>query len=336
MSITIKDIAKIAGVSYATVSRALNNHPEVSEKTKKKVIEIAKEYGYSPNEIARGLVKQITNTIGLLIPDISNPYFPEVAKGVEEAALKNDYHVFLCNTDWDSGKESDYIKTLKDKRVAGLIIAPTSIETYATVEKLDLNIPVVYIGSKSKKEDVNYVVVDNEKASFIATDYLISLGFSDIAFLGGNENTVANKERLQGYKKALSQHNLDRSVSILKGSSFNRESGFKAMSETIAQGKVPSSMVCANDIIALGAIEALESNGYNVPGDVSVIGFDDIAYASLHKINLTTIAQPKYEIGSLAADIIFEKINERDSQGRQIVLDPTLIVRGTCKNNINR
>ena len=331
MPITIKDIAKLAGVSYATVSRALNDHPEVNMKTKERILEIAKENGYSPNEIARGLVKQSTNTLGLLVPDISNPYFPEVAKGVEEKAISRDYHVFLCNTDWDSQKEIDYIKTLKDKRVAGIIIAPTSVETYAKVKELNLDIPIVYIGSKSPEKEINYVVIDNEKASFMATEYLIELGFTDIAYLGGSENTVTNKERLAGYKKALTKHSLDRAVYIMKSSSFRRESGYKAVVESIQKERIPQALICANDIVALGAIEALENNGYNVPEDVSVIGFDDIAYASLHKINLTTVAQPKYEIGALAAEIALEKINDGGSDGKKVILEPTLIKRGTCR-----
>ena len=332
MAVTIKDIAKLAGVSYATVSRALNDHPEVSVKTKERVLKIAKEHGYSPNEIARGLVKQNTNTIGLLVPDISNPYFPEVAKGVEEKAMSNDYHVFLCNTDWDSDKEIDYIKTLNDKRVAGIIIAPTSIETYAKVKALNLDIPIVYIGSKCDDKEVNYVVIDNEKASLMATEYLIELGFTDIAYLGGSENTVTNKDRLTGYKKALTKHSLERSVYIMKSSSFKRESGYKAVVESIKKERLPHALICANDIVALGAIEALESNGYDVPEDVSVIGFDDIAYASLHKISLTTVAQPKYDIGSIAADIVLEKITDGQVPGKKIVLEPALIKRGTCKS----
>ena len=332
MAVTIKDIAKLAGVSYATVSRALNDHSEVSVKTKELVLKIAKEHGYSPNEIARGLVKQSTNTIGLLVPDISNPYFPEVAKGVEEKAISHDYHVFLCNTDWDSKKEIDYVSTLRDKRVAGIIVAPTSIETYAYVRELNLDIPVVYIGSRCDEEEINYVVIDNEKASLIATEYLIELGFTEIAYLGGSENSVSNRDRLIGYKKALTRHNLDRSVYIMKGSSFRRESGYKAVVESIKTKMLPHALICANDIVALGAIEALENNGYNVPEDVSVIGFDDIAYASLHKINLTTVAQPKYEIGSLAAGIVLEKISEGNGPGKKIVLEPTLIKRGTCKS----
>jgi LacI family transcriptional regulator len=331
MPITIKDIAKIAGVSYATVSRALNNHPEVSLKTKERILSIAQEHGYSPNEIARGLVKQSTNTIGLLVPDISNPFFPEVAKGVEEKAMSNDYHVFLCNTDWDSKKEIDYITTLRDKRVGGIIIAPTSIETYKKIKELNLSVPVVFIGSKSDEKDINYVVIDNEKAGFIAAEYLISLGFSEIAYLCGSENSVANSDRLTGYNKAIESHNLDSWIYNMKGSSFRRESGYRAASEAIKSGSLPQALICANDIVAISAIEAFENNGYDVPADISVMGFDDIAYAALHKINLTTVAQPKYEIGSLAAQIILDKVGNPSGIGEKITLEPALVKRGTCK-----
>ena len=331
MPITIKDIAKLAGVSYATVSRALNDHPEVSLKTKERILSIAQEHGYSPNEIARGLVKQSTNTLGLLVPDISNPFFPEVAKGVEEKAMSNDYHIFLCNTDWDSKKEVDYISMLRDKRVGGIIIAPTSIETYKKVKELNLNVPVVFIGSRSDEKEINYVVIDNEKAGFIAAEYLIGLGFDKVAYLCGSENSVSNKDRLAGYERAIKAHGLDIWIYNMEGSSFRRESGYKAASEAIKSGSLPQALICANDIVALSAIEAFENNGYEVPEDISVIGFDDIPYAALHKINLTTVAQPKYEIGSLAAQIILDKIGSRSGKGEKIILEPTLVIRGTCK-----
>ena len=179
---------------------------------------------------------------------------------------------------------------------------------------------------------MSFVIIDNEKASSMATEYLIELGHTDIAFIGGNENSVANEERFNGYRNALKVHGLEREVHIVKGSSFNRESGFNLMSASIKEGRIPHAVVCANDIIALGVIEALESNFYNVPGDVSVVGFDDIAYASLPKINLTTVAQPKYDMGSMAADIVFRKIGARQSgAGNHIVLQPALIKRGTCR-----
>jgi LacI family transcriptional regulator len=334
MPVTIKDIARVAGVSYATVSRALNDHSEISAKTKAKIVEIAEEMGYSPNAIARGLVKKNTNMVGLLVPDITNPYFPEVARGVEDHLSSVGINLFLCNTNWEEEKEMVYIQALREKRVEGLIIAPVTISSHQRIREENLNMPVVYIGSKTDDEDENYVILDNVEASFIATEYLIELGHKNIAFIGGYESSVSNSDRVRGYREALKKHNLEREINMIKSTSFRRESGYAIALELVREGKVPSAIVAANDIIALGVIEALENNGYNVPGNVSVIGFDDIQFASLPKINLTTIAQPKYQMGVDAAKILVRKINSKTEHSipveNQHVVKPKLIVRGTC------
>jgi LacI family transcriptional regulator len=334
MPVTIKDIARVAGVSFATVSRALNDHPDISKKTKVRIVKIAEEMGYSPNAIARGLVKKNTNMVGLLVPDITNPYFPEVARGVEDHLSSVGINLFLCNTNWEEQKEMVYIRALMEKRVEGLIIAPVTIASHQRIRKENLNIPLVYIGSKADDLDENYVILDNVEASLIATEYLIGLGHKNIAFIGGYESSVSNSERVRGYREALKKHNLERDINMIKSSSFRRESGYAIALEFVREGKVPSAIVAANDIIALGAIEALENNGYNVPGDVSVIGFDDIQFASLPKINLTSIAQPKYQMGVDAAKILVDKISNNMDNSMPVenhhVVKPKLIVRGTC------
>lgn len=334
MPVTIKDIAREAGVSYATVSRALNDHPDISVKTKARIVQIANEMGYSPNAIARGLVKKNTNMVGLLVPDITNPYFPEVARGVEDHLSSVGINLFLCNTNWEEEKEMVYIRALREKRVEGLIIAPVTISSHQRIREENLNIPFVYIGSKTEALDENYVILDNVEASFIATEYLIDLGHKDIAFIGGYESSVSNRDRVRGYREALKKHNLEREINIIKSSSFRRESGYAIALEFVRESSIPSAIVAANDIIALGVIEAFENNGYNVPGDISVIGFDDIQFASLPKINLTTINQPKYDMGMDAAKILVKIINSKldDSmivENRHVV-KPKLIVRGTC------
>lgn len=335
MSVTIKDIAKVAGVSYATVSRALNDHPEINEKTKDRVAKIAEEMGYSPNAIARGLVKNNTNMIGLLVPDITNPYFPEVARGVEDYANAQGFNVFLCNTSWEEKRENVYIKALREKRVEGLIIAPVSLVSHQKIHAENLKIPVVYIGSKSGDQNENFVILDNVKAAFIATEYLIGLGHDNIAFIGGYESSISNSDRVRGYREALKKHGREKEINMVKSSSFKRESGYAIAFEFIKEGRMPSGILAANDIIALGVIEALENNGYSVPGDVSVIGFDDIQFASLPKINLTTVAQPKYEMGVAAAKILLHKIGcnniDHEEMANQYVVEPELIIRGTCK-----
>lgn len=329
MSITIKDIAKVAGVSYATVSRALNDHPEINEETKKKIKDIARQMGYTPNAVARGLVKRNTNMIALLIPDITNPFYPEVARGVEDFARENGYCVFLCNTNWDEKNEQKYLNILKERRVDGIIIAPVSTETYDYISKDNADIPVVYIGNRVDDESASYVVIDDFKAGYIATEYLIKLGHRNIAFIGGHNRSTSHTDRINGYKRALKENGLETDINSIKGYSFKKESGYGTFLEMVKNRKVPTAIVAENDIIALGIMEAAEKHGYQVPEDISIIGIDDIEFGSLPKINLTTVAQPKFEIGQKACDILLDLISG-NADSKHVILEPFLIVRGTC------
>jgi len=329
MPVTIKDIAKVAGVSYATVSRALNDLPEINENTRKRIKEIAKQMGYTPNAVARGLVKKNTNMIALLIPDITNPFYPEVARGVEDFARENGYCVFLCNTNWDEKNEQNYLNILEERRVDGIIIAPVSVDTCNYVSKNKADIPVVYIGNRVDDDNASYVVIDDYKAGYIATEYLIKLGHKNIAFIGGHDKSTSHIDRINGYKHALMENGLETDINSIKGYSFRKESGYGTFLEMVKNRRVPTAIVAENDIIALGIMEAAERHGYEVPKDISIIGMDDIEYGSLPKINLTTVAQPKLEIGQKAAGILLDLISG-NADSRKVILEPFLIVRGTC------
>ncbi len=329
MAVTIKDIAKVAGVSYATISRALNDHPEINVITKEKIKEIAQQMGYTPNAVARGLVKKNTEMIALLIPDITNPFYPEVARGVEDYARENGYCVFLCNTNWDEENEQKYLTILKERRVDGIIIAPVSTDTIDYVSDSKLDIPVVYIGSRVDCNKSNYVVIDDFKAGYMATEYLMKLGHSNIAFIGGHDKSTSHIDRINGYKQALKENRLEADINSIKGYSFKKESGYGTFLKMVKNRKVPTAIVAENDIIALGIMEAAEKHGYDVPKDISIIGIDDIEFGSLPKINLTTVAQPKFDIGRKSADILLDLISG-SADSKQIILEPFLIVRGTC------
>lgn len=329
MAVTIKDIAKVAGVSYATVSRALNDHPEINEETKKKIKEIAKQMGYTPNAVARGLVKKNTNMIALLIPDITNPFYPEVARGVEDFARENGYCVFLCNTNWDEKNEQKYLNILKERRVDGIIIAPVSMDTYDYISENNEDIPVVYIGNRMEDSKASYVVIDDFKAGYIATEYFVKLGHTNIAFIGGHDRTTSHIDRINGYKHALMENGLETDINSIKGFSFKKESGYGTFLEMVKNRRVPTAIVAENDIIALGIMEAAEKHGYEIPKDISIIGIDDIEFGSLSKINLTTVAQPKFDIGHKSAGILLDLISG-SVDSKQVILEPFLIVRGTC------
>lgn len=331
-NVTIKDIARIANVSYATVSRALNNHKDVSEQTKQKILKICNEVGYSPNAIARGLVKQNTYTIGLMVPDITNPYYPEVACGVEDEAAKENYNIFLCNTNWDLMKEVDYFNLLLAKRVEGIIIAPVSDDTTKFVEKFTDRLPIVFLGTRLDGEKYNYVVIDNIKGGEMITEYLIGLGHRRIAFIGGTKDSSTFSDRVKGYKNALIKNNIDIDESLIKICGYRKVDGSNAIKTMAKESNLPTAVFAVNDLLALGIIDAVESLGLSIPQDISLVGFDDIPYASLPKIKLTTVSQPKDYIGREAVRILLEKIgNKNIHTGLQRVIQPELIIRSTCK-----
>lgn len=332
-NVTIKDIARIANVSYATVSRALNNHKDVNEQTKQKILKICKEVGYSPNAIARGLVKQNTYTIGLLVPDITNPYYPEVARGVEDEASKENYNVFLCNTNWDMMKEVDYFNLLIAKRVEGIIIAPVSDDTMKFVDKFNDRLPIIFLGTRVEGDKYNYIVIDNIKGGEMITEYLISLGHRKIAFIGGMQGSSTFVDRVSGYKNALKKHNIEIDEKMIFTSGYRKKDGSNTLRAMVKESNMPTAIFAISDLVALGVIEAAEEMGLSIPDDISLVGFDDIPYASLPKIRLTTVSQPKDNIGRESVRILLEKLESKDIHtGLQRIVQPELVIRSTCKS----
>jgi len=335
MAITIKDIAKICGVSYTTVSRALNNDKEINQDTRKKIMKIAQSLDYIPNAIARGLVKNKTNMVGLLIPDITTPYWPEVAKGVEDFANEQGYQVFLCNTDWSEAKEILYKETLLEKRVDGLIVGPVSERTsHLFIEK---ETPIVFLESRLDNEQSSFIAINNVEGGIEATKHLLDLGHKQIACIVGKEDIVTHKQRLMGYKEALGLYNIEVDNKLITMSRNNTiEAGYDAVARLLKNNVHFTAIFALNDILALGAIKAFEDFSLSIPEDISIIGYDDIMFAAFPKINLTTVRQPKYDMGRLASEILIEKIRSKNTmQPRQIILSPSLVIRNTCNKNKN-
>lgn len=330
MTVNIKDIAKKAGVSYATVSRALNNRPEVNENTRREIQKLADEMGYKPNALARGLVTRESKTLGLIIPDITNPFFPEVARGVEEAASRLGYNVFLCNTNWDAEKERIYMEILEEKRIDGLILASVTDDGKTLEGFIRRGTPLVLINRVLKDVDVHYVIIDNIKGGYMVVEHLLELGHKRIAFIGGLPHVEATRERMQGYRLALASRGLPVAEELICCGAFKKESGYQNTMKLLEINAVnrPTAIFAANDILALGVIQAVQESGLRVPEDIAVTGFDDIAFASYAEVSLTTIAQPKYIMGEMAAKILIEDIKEGAVRERKhIVLQPRLVVR---------
>jgi LacI family transcriptional regulator len=327
--VTIKDIAKKIGVSYTTVSRALNGKPGVSQATVEKVLKEAQKMGYQPNAIARGLVKKSTNTIGLVIGDITNPYFPAIARGVEDAAKKVGYNVFLCNTNYDKDNEKSYLKTLEEQRVDGIIINPAKDDV---ANMYDVKTPMVMINSPSYTGNHSTIEVDNAKGGFLATKHLIEAGYKRIAFIGGDFVSYVNERRVEGYKRALRQYNYLVDEKIIVYGSFKTKSGYTLTEKLLKSENPPDAVVAGNDLIALGVLHCVEDYGYHVPDDFGVVGFDNVDFSELPQIQLTTIDQPKYYIGKLAFEILMEEIKHKEERFvKKIVLEPELVVRKTTR-----
>ncbi len=331
MSVTIIDIAKKAGVSYTTVSRALNGKKGVSAKMRAKILAIADDMGYHPNEIARGLVNKSTMSIGLIIPDITNPFFPAIARGIETSARKYNYNVFLYNTSWDPTIERECLTTLKRNRVDGIIINPSSIANLKQID--ELAIPTVFLSTKAKRKATSFVGVDNVFGAFIATEHLIKKGFQRIAFVGGTNDSYSNNMRYKGYKKALRQYGIKLDKKLVKIGKFKSESGKKLTGELFKLAEPPDAIFAANDIIALGVLEQLQTGNSRPKDAFGVVGFDNIYIAGLPQINLTTVEIPTYFMGEKAFEMLYEKIgNDHLISSSEYIIKPELIIRNTIVN----
>jgi LacI family transcriptional regulator len=331
MSVTIKDIAREANISYSTVSRALAGHPQINAEVRNKIVKIAKDMGYTPNALAKGLVTKSTNTIGLILPDITNPFFPEVAQGVEDCANRHGYQVFLCNSNWSVKREKEYLYKLYSSRVDGIVISPASDELTHIVDS-QFQVPTVLAAQKPQGIAYNYVTVDDFKSACIAVEYLIKLGHRKIAYIGGLLNTNSGIERFQGYKNTLEKNNIPIIPNYIMHGEYTQASGYQLAKNMLLNHELPTAIVAGNDITALGIIQAIEEYGLNVPKDISVIGFDDISFASLDKIQLTTVYLPKYTIGEKSVELLIKKIqNPSDKFGEARILEQKLMVRKTCR-----
>ena len=327
--VTIKDIAKAAGVSPSTVSRALNDSPLIKQSTKDRIKRLAAELGYERNELARSLVKGKSRALGLIVSDITNPFFAEIAKGVEDVAQARGYGVILCNTGDDPGKERDYGLLLRRKRVDGQIITSVALEDPFLLELQRGRMPFVLVSRISKSVDAPYVIVDDRLGARLAVEHLISLGHTRIACISGPKGTEPGHVRAAAFAEVLAEHGLRVPRSWVKHTEFTWEGGERAARELLGRRRRPTAIFAANDLIALGVLVAAHKLGIEVPGALSVVGFDDIAYASLPLIELTTVAQPTYRMGYLAAEWLIDVLEGKRRKRLRKVLKPRLVVRRT-------
>jgi LacI family transcriptional regulator len=311
----------------------LNDNPLINEETKKRVKRLAEEMGYERNELARGLVKGGIGAVGLIIPDITNPFFAEVTRGVEDAANERGYGIILCNTGGDLEKEKGYGRLLRRKRVDGLILTSVTVDDPYIADLVRSEVPLILVSRHHPGIDTSYIMVDDRKGGKMATSYLLKLGHRRIGFIGGPKNVISSQDRLQGYKEALYKRGIPLQQEIIRYAGFTRDAGYLVMKEylKLKTDLKPTAIFAANDMIALGVIEAIEEEGLSVPDDISVIGYNNISYASLPRIMLTTIAQPMYDMGYTAAEYILDVVEGKRKGKLKDILEPQLVVRKTCR-----
>ncbi|MGG5463169.1 LacI family DNA-binding transcriptional regulator [Clostridium sp. B9] len=334
MSITINNIAKEAGVSLATVSRVINNSGYVKEETREKVMRVINKYNYTPSAIARSLSKNITNTIGVIVPDITNPFFGAIIKGISDVAEAHDLNLILCDSDESIDKEIKSIKTLKEQRIRGIIICPTSVENDLNSEYLkaitSLGIPVVLVDGSLKYHNFNGVFVDNIKGSFDATEALIKAGHEDIAIITGRMTSKPAQDRLLGYEKALIMNNLGIRNDLIFYGDYEEETGYKCTKEILSMKNRPSAIFVCNNLMTLGCLKALREENIEISKDISLISFDNIPILETLGINLSHINGPSKELGELSMNLLIDSLNnESKKELSSITITPELVLRGS-------
>jgi len=330
MRTTMKDVAKAAGVHSSTVSRVINDNPNISKNTAKKVLSAIKKLDYTPNALARSLKTKKIQTLGMLIPDIANPFFAGLARGVEDTANQHGFNVILCNTDDQLEKEKTYLRLLEERRVEGLILATAKIRDKSVMELEKSQFPYILLSRNIKELQENSISIDDITGGYLATQYLIGLGHRNIGHITGPYNTTAALDRIKGYKKALLNYRIPFNKQYIGEGDFRIKGGYQVMNQFLQLTNSPTAVFTANDLLAVGAIEAIRENGYDVPADFSIVGFDDIRLASYLSPPLTTIRQPMVEMGSLAITKLLERIEHKLSH-QNILIQPELIERKSCR-----
>lgn len=327
----IKRLAKMCRVSPMTVSRAFRNY-QIARETRDRILETAKKYHYRPNIIARSLSTQKSPIIGLIVPNIIQSFFPYVIRAVENLIYKRGYNLILCDSQEDEQREKEQIRLLIDQRVRGIIIIPVAIRKEARVfeEIKQADIPFIFVDRYVKGVKASFVGVNDYQGGFIATEHLIKLGHRKILHLKGPDTASVAKDRFHGYRDALRNAGIKIDSELIVESGLEEESGYQTIKKIFQHKPKFSAIFAVNDPVATGAMRALGELNVKIPDDISVVGFANLDHTSDMSVPLTTINQPKEEIGEMAGKILLEKIERRGTIQR-VVFEPELILRQSVK-----
>jgi LacI family transcriptional regulator len=338
-TVTIQEVAAYAGVSRATVSRALNGHPGVSPELRDRVLEAARVLGYQPNRFARRLRigSNVSDVVGLIISDIENPFFISVVRGVEDVAYANRLSVVLCNTDENPDKQQMYLSVMMAERVGGLIISPAPVSDYQELDRLrQQNIPIILLDRCADGFEFDTVRVDNVQGSFMAVSHLLEQGYTRIALIGGTADLTTARERHEGYQKALEAAGIPLDKTLVKHGDYKKESGYRLARDLMSLREPPQAIFAANNLMTLGTLQALQEMQVRIPQDVALVGFDDMPWSGQLCPPLTAVAQPTYDLGREAGRLLLRRMHDHDAANQSIVLQTRLIVRESSGVNLIR
>ncbi len=330
---TLYDIASKLKISPSTVSRALNNHPDISSSTKIKVKSLAEEYNYIPNPIAQSLKVNKTSTIGVLVPEIKHDFFSSAISGIEEIAYDSGFTIILCQSNENYEREVINTNVLMRHRVAGILvsISQSTVSGSHFQNLIERNTPIVFFDRICEDVVANKVIIDDEKSAFDAVSYLLSKGYKNIAHLAGIKDLSICKNRLAGYKKALEKSDVKLNENFIVHAGLHEIDGYNSMDFLLKSKNKPDAIFCVNDPVAIGAFQRIKEAGLNIPQDIGIVGFSNNKITALVDPPLTTVEQPSFEMGKKAAELLIELINNpgRKAETKTIVLDSHLIIRSS-------
>jgi LacI family transcriptional regulator/LacI family repressor for deo operon, udp, cdd, tsx, nupC, and nupG len=328
----MNDVAKKAGVSIVTVSRVVNNNNNVNDETRKRVLKVIKELNYQPNRVAKRLRSKTLsgNLVGVLVPDIQNPFYVDVLRGIEDVVYTHNYAIIMCNFSQDEKKEEMYLDILQSESVDGLIVAPVREDDKKVIELLKSGLPMVCVDRGLGNVDVDVVLVNNERGAFMAVEHLLKSGYKRIAYIAGKPEIPSSRYRELGYIEALEKFGMPIDKEYIKYGDSKHESGILLCDELLSLPKPPDAIFTGNNLITLGALETIHRRGLVIPDDVAIVGFDDMYWSNSLNPPLTAVRQPAYEIGKRAAELLIQRISDPTRPAIQMTLNTQLMVRKSC------
>lgn len=329
-SVTIKDVAKAAGVSYSTVSRALSGSPEISAETRQRILKLCKEMNYTTNTVARSMVTKSSKLLGLVLPSINNPFMSEMAYHIDRQARARGYNIMLCNSSREPEQEQEFFDLMIGRQVDGAILLPCGPESYQNLSPYLPRIPTVFLGENLRDAPESYVSVDNYHGAYMGVEYLYNLGHRDILYFGRRRSSTTHQMRANGYEAACKTFGLEPQFFNNIFSNTSSKYGYQLALQLFAQERRYSAIFASTDTNALGIMQAAEELNIRIPEDISLLGFDNIPESSLPHIHLSTIDQPKKMMASVAVDTLLDKIQSEHDGYSHRVLSPSLVERASC------